>query len=205
MLKSLKAHHRNIVQMSFNGYSAKEIAEKLDISTITVSNVLNSPLGKAYQDGLMDKMKDVTIDVRKELVSMNKAALAALNRLMDPKNKMPGAVQLGAAKDVLDRSGYKAPDKFTIDMTMQTKSDAEIDAEIAALEASIERIQIPETIDIIEELEELEEPLTESVELLTDSVDEQCSLVMADFCEYDTPDVPDDFDPFHTIEESNNA
>lgn len=198
MLKSLKAHHRNIVQMSFNGYSAKEIAEKLDISTITVSNVLNSPLGKAYQDGLMDKMKDVTIDVRKELVSMNKAALAALNRLMDPTNKMPGAVQLGAAKDVLDRSGYKAPDKFTIDMTMQTKSDAEIDAEIAALEASIERIQIPETIDIIEELEELEEPLT-------DSVDEQCSLVMADFCEYDTPDVPDDFDPFHTIEESNNA
>ena len=86
-------------------------------------------------------------------------------------------------------------------MTMQTKSDAEIDAEIAALEASIERVQIPEIIDITEEIEALEE----IEEPLTDSVDEQCSLVLADFCEYDTPDVPDDFDPFHTIEESNNA
>jgi nucleotide-binding universal stress UspA family protein len=190
--------------MSFNGYSAKEIAEKLDISTITVSNVLNSPLGKAYQEGLMDKMKDVTIDVRKELVSMNKAALAALNRLMDPKNKMPGAVQLGAAKDVLDRSGYKAPDKFTIDMTMQTKSDAEIDAEIAALEASIERVQIPVASEIITEIEE---PITEFEELNNEEIENPCALICADFCEYEDnvtiPDLPDDFDPFHTIKESN--
>lgn len=193
MLKSLKAHHRNIVQMSFNGFTAKEIAEKLDISTITVSNVLNSPLGKAYQEGLMDKMKDVTIDVRKELVSMNKNALTTLQRLMDPKNKMPGAVQLGAARDVLDRSGYKAPDKFTIDMTMQTKSDAEIDAEIAALEASIERVQIPPTLDT---LEESNDPCIEVSENISDLID-------ADFCSYEDmeniPDLPDDFDPFHTV------
>ena len=200
MLKSLKAHHRNIVQMAFNGFSAKEIAEKLDISTITVSNVLNSPLGKAYQDGLMDKMKDVTIDVRKELVSMNKSALVTLNRLMDPKNKMPGAVQLGAAKDVLDRSGYKAPDKFTIDMTMQTKSDAEIDAEIAALEASIERVQLSSNQDMVEETKEL------SIEECSSH-----SLVEANFCEYEdidlSSDLPDDFDPFHNItsEDQNNA
>lgn len=194
MLKSLKAHHRNIVQMSFNGFSAKEIAEKLDISTITVSNVLNSPLGKAYQEGLMDKMKDVTIDVRKELVSMNKNALTTLERLMDPKNKMPGAVQLGAARDVLDRSGYKAPDKFTIDMTMQTKSDAEIDAEIAALEASIERVQIPTTLDTLEE----------SKEPYIDVSEDLCNLIDADFCSYEDmeniPDLPDDFDPFHTVD-----
>lgn len=141
MLKELKAHHRNIIQMSFNGFKAAEIADRLGIAPITVSQVLNSPLGKAYLDGLNDKMTEATIDVRKELISMNKGALNTLSRLLDPKQKIPASVQLGAAKDVLDRSGFKAPDKLNIDMTFQTKSDEEIDAEITALQGSINKTQ----------------------------------------------------------------
>lgn len=141
MLKELKAHHRNIIQMSFNGYSAGEISERIGVSTITVSQVINSPMGKAYLNGLSDRATEATIDVRKELISMNKEALKTLNRLLDPKQKAPASVQLGAAKDVLDRSGFKAPDKINLDMTFQNKSDAEIDAEIAALEGSINKTQ----------------------------------------------------------------
>jgi len=145
MLKQLKAHHRNIVQMSFNGFSAKEISDQLGVATVTVSNVLRSPLGKAYMNGLTDKMKDATIDVRKELVGMNKEALNTIRRLMDPKTKAPAAVQLSSAKDVLDRSGYKAPDKLDINLGMHVKTDQEIDAEIAALEVSIKKTQVTST------------------------------------------------------------
>ena len=152
MLKELKAHHRNIVQMAFNGFKAPEIAERLEMATVTVSNVLRSPLGKAYMEGLTDKMKDATIDVRKELIKMNQGALKTIERLLEPKNKVPASVQLGAAKDVLDRSGFKAPDKLNIDMTFQTKTDDEIEAEINALENSINKTHIKK--DSEEELKE---------------------------------------------------
>ena len=141
MLKELKAHHRNMIQMAFNGFKAPEIADRLEMSTITVSNVLRSPLGKAYMEGLTDKMKDATLDVRKELVSMNKHALNTFKRLLDPEEKAPASVQFNTAKDLLDRTGFKAADKLNIDMTFQTKSDDEIDAEIEALENSIKKTQ----------------------------------------------------------------
>jgi len=137
MLKELKARHRNIIQMSFNGFTNNEISEKLEITPSTVSIILHSPLGKAYMNGLHDKMKESTIDVRKKLIALNEDALSAFSRILDVKQKAPFNVQLSAAKDILDRNGYKAPDKLTIDMTLQTKTDEEIDAEIAAMENSI--------------------------------------------------------------------
>lgn len=141
MLKQLKFHHRNILQMKFNGFSVTEIAEKLEIAEVTVYKVINSELGKAYLDGLNDKMQNTTLDVRKELISMNRDALSTFKRLLNPKEKVPASVQFNTAKDILDRSGYKAPDK--IDLNFYNKSDDEIDAEIAALEDSINKVYVP--------------------------------------------------------------
>lgn len=179
--------------MSFNGFRASEIAERLGISTITVSHVLNSPLGKAYLNGLNDKIAEATIDVRKELLSMNKAALGTLSRLLDPKQKNPASVQLGAAKDVLDRSGFKAPDKIDIDMTFRNKTDAEIDAEIAALEGSIKKTQYGQ--------------LEESNEDISETIDTESEVVIDEFDS--VPEIDEEvaeklndstFDPFNNIE-----
>lgn len=140
MLKELRSQHRNIIQMSFNGYSNNEIAERLGMAHTTVSTILRSPLGQAYLNGLQDRAHEATLDVRKKLVSLNKAALDTFTRLLDPREKkVPHSVQFNAAKDVLDRNGYKAPDRLNIDMTLQTKTDEELDAEIAMIEASIKR------------------------------------------------------------------
>lgn len=137
MLKELRNQHRTIIQMVFSGYKNKEIAERLEMSDCTVSQIVRSPLGQAYLEGLQDKAQEATLDVRKKLVSMNKGALDVLERIMNPKEKAPHSVQLTAAKDVLDRTGHKAPDKLHVDMTMQTKTDDEIDAEIDAMQQSI--------------------------------------------------------------------
>ena len=145
MLTELKAQHRNICQLAFNGIKRQDIADQLEISPQTVSNVLNSPLGKAYLNGLSDKIRETTIDVRRELVSMNKDALVALKDLLTPKAKIPASVKLGAAKDILDRTGYKPTDKVNIDMTFSAKSEEEIDAEIAALEQSIKATNLTQS------------------------------------------------------------
>ena len=138
-LKELRSQHRNIIQMSFNGYANKEIAERLGMAQSSVSIILRSPLGQAYMNGLQDRAQEATLDVRKKLVSLNKDALDTIARLLNPKEKAPHSVQFSAAKDVLDRTGYKAPDRLNVDMTFQTKTDEELDAEISAIEASVNR------------------------------------------------------------------
>lgn len=139
MLKELRTNHRTIIQMKFSGFTNSEIAEKTGMSQSTVSQIIRSPLGEAYLNGLQDRAKEDILDVRKKLVSLNKDALKTFERLIDPKTKAPHSVQYNTAKDILDRNGYKAPDKYVIDMTLSTKTDEEIDAEINALEASINR------------------------------------------------------------------
>ena len=139
MLKELRTNHRTIIQMKFSGFTNNEIAEKTGMAPATVSQIIRSPLGEAYLNGLQDRAKEDILDVRKKLVSLNKDALKTFGRLIDPKTKAPHSVQYNTAKDILDRNGYKAPDKYVIDMTLSTKTDEEIDAEINALETSINR------------------------------------------------------------------
>lgn len=141
MLKELRAQHRNIIQMAFNGFKNQEIAERLGMAQTSVSSIIRSPLGQAYLNGLQDRAHEATLDVRKKLVSLNKDALATFEHLLDKSSRknVPASVQFNAAKDVLDRNGYKAPDRLNIDMTLQTKTDEELDAEIAAIEAAINK------------------------------------------------------------------
>ena len=163
MLKELRTNHRTIIQMKFSGFTNNEIAEKTGMSPATVSQIIRSPLGEAYLNGLQDRAKEDILDVRKKLVSLNKDALKTFERLIDPKTKAPHSVQYNTAKDILDRNGYKAPDKYVIDMTLSTKTDEEIDAEINALETAINRTK---KIGSTEVNKQIKDELTSTVGLL---------------------------------------
>ena len=163
MLKELRTNHRTIIQMKFSGFTNNEIAEKTGMAPATVSQIIRSPLGEAYLNGLQDRAKEDILDVRKKLISLNKDALKTFERLIDPKTKAPHSVQYNTAKDILDRNGYKAPDKYVIDMTLSTKTDEEIDAEINALETSINRTK---KIGSSEVNKQIKDELTSTVGLL---------------------------------------
>ena len=145
------------------------------MSDCTVSQIVRSPLGQAYLEGLQDKAQEATLDVRKKLVSMNKSALTVLERIMNPAEKAPHSVQLTAAKDVLDRTGYKAPDKLHVDMTMQTKTDQEIDAEINAMQQSISKTYLQSPEKVTQHPEETSETETEA---FTDEQPDQEALTV---------------------------
>ena len=168
MLKELRTNHRTIIQMKFSGFTNNEIAEKTGMAPATVSQIIRSPLGEAYLNGLQDRAKEDILDVRKKLISLNKNALKTFERLIDPKTKAPHSVQYNTAKDILDRNGYKAPDKYVIDMTLATKTDEEIDAEINALETAINRTK---KIGSSEVNKQIKDELTSTVGfLIEDSV-----------------------------------
>ena len=155
------------------------------MTAATISGIIRSPLGQAYLNGLHDRVQEQTLDVRKKLIRMNKSALDAFERLLDPKEKAPHSVQYNTARDILDRNGYKAPDKLSVDMNIQNKSDEEIDAEIKAMEAAIERTQnIPK-------------------ETVKDSISKAMSK--SDKNKIESSDIADstiynDFDPFENVD-----
>jgi predicted transcriptional regulator len=190
MLKELRTQHRTIIQMVFSGYKNNEIAERLEMTPTTVSQIIRSPLGQAYLEGLQDKAQEATLDVRKKLVSMNKGALDVLARIMNPAEKAPHSVQLTAAKDVLDRTGYKAPDRLHVDMTMQTKTDQEIDAEINAMQQSIAKtyMQSPEKITSQEKTEAFINEQPQQAEETVDDEDMDSSDQLANFNESSNQD-----------------
>jgi len=228
MLKELKSQHRNIIQMAFNGYKNQEIAERLGMAQSSVSTILRSPLGQAYLNGLQDRAHEATLDVRKKLVSLNREALDTFAHLLDKGSRkaVPASVQFNAAKDVLDRNGYKAPDRLNIDMTLQTKTDEELDAEIAAIEEAINRTggkNLPEikkslrqnlsftTIPLASDHAVVTMPANEDDLSLEDlfCTEEQAGLFIPDES-FEEPILMEDltiledlsFDPFHNIKRS---
>jgi predicted transcriptional regulator len=192
MLKELRNQHRTIIQMVFAGFKNNDIAERMEMSPTTVSQIIRSPLGQAYLEGLQDKAQEATLDVRKKLVSLNASALTVLERIMNPAEKAPHSVQLTAAKDVLDRTGYKAPDRLHVDMTMQTKTDQEIEAEILAMQESIAKTYLQSPRDSqVSKNETLDQPETF---LFTDEPTEQEAFEL-DIEEMDSSDQLVNFPP----------
>jgi len=106
MLKELKAQHREIARLRFEGLSPQDIAVRMEMKLQSIYNILRDPLCKSYIGGLQDKADTTTLDVRRELSELNVHALRTLKDLLTIGDT-PANVQLGAAKDVLDRNGYK--------------------------------------------------------------------------------------------------
>jgi len=110
MLDQLKAHHREIARMHYEGFKPAEIAEKMAINIATVRNVLNDPLCKAHVNSLHDRSDRETINVRKKLATLNQYALNVMEDMLR-NDGVPHNTQLKAAQDVLDRNGYNVRQK----------------------------------------------------------------------------------------------
>lgn len=111
MLNELKTQHREIGRLRFEGLKPAQIADRVGMSVSTIYNILRDPLCKSYMNGLSDKADTRVVNVREKLAEMNGAALEAISDLLDKDTSAPHSVILNAAKDVLDRNGYKAPEQ----------------------------------------------------------------------------------------------
>ena len=138
MLAELKTKHREIARLSFEGHKPAVISKQTGVGLGTVYKILRDPICKGYIGGLADSADKSTLNVRERLMSLNANALDCFEDILDKDSKAPYSVQAAIAKDVLDRTGNKAPDKIDINHTLQGKSDEEIDAQIAAIESQLE-------------------------------------------------------------------
>ena len=138
MLEDLKTKHREVARLSFEGFKPADIQAKTDVNLHTVYKILRDPICKAYIKGLGDRVDKTTLNVRERLMKLNENALECFEDILSTDSKAPYSVQAAVGKDVLDRTGHKAPEKANINLTLQGKSDEEIDAQIAALKSQLE-------------------------------------------------------------------
>jgi len=104
LLKEISARHKRIAMLSVTGAKNIEIADAVGLTPVRVSQVLNEPLTKAYMDNLTERVEDDVLDIRQALTDLAPKAVSALeNCLKSADDKL----RLAAAKDVLDRTGYK--------------------------------------------------------------------------------------------------
>lgn len=126
MLADLRAQHREIARLKFEGFDTTQIATTMGMTPSRVSVILGDPLCQAAIARLQDKADESVIDVRKQLVKLNKPALEVIRSLLEDDIGVPHNVQLAAAKDVLDRTGYAAPKETRNYHAILTVEDLEV-------------------------------------------------------------------------------
>lgn len=97
--------HREIIRLKTTGMKGVDIAETLNVSPVTVSYTLNSPIAQRELD-IMRGARDVdAIDVAKRIQEVAPAALETLESLMKSAND---GIKTKIAMDILDRAGHAA-------------------------------------------------------------------------------------------------
>jgi DNA-binding CsgD family transcriptional regulator len=113
-IKGLWQRHHEIVNLAVQGFKQVEIAEILNIDPQTVSNTLNSQLGKEKLSEIrQERDDDVKVTVEKIRILRNKA-IDTYHRIFDnPDGQATLKDQLHVADTVLlELSGLKVPTKI---------------------------------------------------------------------------------------------
>ena len=93
-----------VIHMAAMGYSTKQIAAQMNVTASRISNILNSTGAKAEVERIQQEM--FYNGPKEAFKAMLPKAVKTVRRLMNKDEK--GSVQLGAAKEVFERSWGKA-------------------------------------------------------------------------------------------------
>ena len=111
MLKDLQTHHREIARMKFQGFTAQEIAQRTGGKVASVYSILRDPLCQSFLAGLNDKADQQVLETRGKLHQLEASALDRAEEMLDKDANTPAAAKVALFKDIMDRNGYKAPEK----------------------------------------------------------------------------------------------
>ena len=109
-IQTMWQHHHEIVRLTLLGNKPKDIAEKLGLTTQTISNTLNSKIVRDKLQIMRASRDAATVDVATAIQDLAPAAIEAIGGMIQ-KEGISDAVKLNACKDVLDRAGHKPVDK----------------------------------------------------------------------------------------------
>ena len=114
-MKLLNPRQQRFVHLYLSGqYQIKQIAELLNMSLSGVRGWLKNPIVKALIEDIQAEEDDI---VRQGLKAIRLSALYKMQRLLD--SPIDG-IAYQAARDILDRTGHKAPTKQEVKVEVYT-------------------------------------------------------------------------------------
>ena len=117
--------HHEILRRVFLGQKAPVIARILGITTQTVSNTINSDLGKQILERMHEKGEDSVVDVKKRILEHAPEALNVVIDTMKDEQE-DSKLRTKLAQDILDRAGLGAPRKIEGEVTHALFGDADV-------------------------------------------------------------------------------
>ena len=140
-LLALKPAHQRFIHMYISGqYKVNEIAELLSVTPQTIRLWLKKPEIKSLIDEIQTDEDEV---VRQQLKAIRVTALQKMRQLL---NSPVDGIAYQAARDILDRTGHKAPTK------QETKTEIHVTFE-DQLKSVIKQIDAPEEFIEVEDYE----------------------------------------------------
>lgn len=112
-IKQLWQRNHEIIRLAFLGWKHKDIADHLGVTAVTVSNTVNSTLGKDKLN-LMNGSRDAeALDVMDEIQKMVPKALKVYDTILEEDSQASLSLKKNTADTVLkDILGNVAPKKF---------------------------------------------------------------------------------------------
>lgn len=143
-VETLRPIHKQIIALSAAGAKNREIADMLDVAEAWVSQILRHPEAQALRNEMVaDFVTQLHGDARELISAHTKEAILTVVGLMrsSPKDN----IRLLAAKDILDRGGFKPQERIVSTNINLSADDA------AAIKAALS-----ETREVVPELHETE-------------------------------------------------
>lgn len=143
-LSRLKGIHFKIVRMHVAGMRNTEIADQLGITSATVTNCLNSDLGRQQVAIIQATQTGTFMETQTHLEELAPVAVITLgNVLLDSGAKH--ADKIRAADSILDRTGFKTPDRSVhTHLTLDDLEDIKKKARSNNILAEAEDIEVEE-------------------------------------------------------------
>lgn len=146
-IKQFYSRQHEIINLDSLGYKGTEIASMLGISPVTVSNALNSTLGKEVKSDVRKSRDEEYDELRDEVMELTRTSLKVYEEIMNADDESRKLKKETADTIVLELSGLRAPTQIdTRNLNMNLSSD-EIDdfkqRGIAAAKARGKVVKLP--------------------------------------------------------------
>ena len=111
-VKNLWQVHHEIINLALRGMKNSQIATILNITPTTVSNTLNSRLGKAKLQHMRGQRDEEAIKVEAEIERLAEKAIQAYDEIFDSDTVSPSLKKQTADTVLMDLGGHRAPTKI---------------------------------------------------------------------------------------------
>lgn len=110
--KNLWQVHHEIINMALRGMKQTEIAVRLGVTPVTVSNTLNSKLGRAKLNHMRSVRDEEAIVVEEEIKRLSEKAIKTYDEIFDSDTVSHSLKKSTADTVLMDLGGHRAPTKI---------------------------------------------------------------------------------------------